>query len=312
MGASIPQLLVNGVALGAAYALIALGFVLVINAVGAVNFAQGDLVMAGGFIAVIITEYLTPWVSENFPDLAFIGPRSSAVGLGLVILPLTMVVMAVLGLLFSALAYAPLRHRSPVSVFISTIAVGLILQHGANAVFGPEPRVGPPLVVGGSFALGPIRLSIQQLSVILAAGCLIAGTGLLLSRSQLGRHLRAVAQDPEMAEAIGISAGRCIAITFALAVALAGSAGMLLSNQFFVAPSDGGLFMLKAYIAVTLGGWGRLDGAAFAALLIGIFEVMMAAFVSYVMAEALLYVGVLLVLLVRPSGLLRETIQRRT
>jgi branched-chain amino acid transport system permease protein len=300
MGDAVPQLLVNGVALGAAYALIALGFVLVINAVGAVNFAQGDLVMAGGFVAVMVAEYLTSWMGVG------------TAGLGLLVLPLTMVIMAALGLVFSLAAYAPLRNRPPVSIFISTIAVGLILHHGANATFGPEPRIGPALVDAKTLSLGPITLSVQQISVIIAAGVLIGATGLLLSRTQLGRRLRAVAQDPEIAEAVGINGARCIAITFALAVALAGAAGMLLSNHFFVTPGDGGLFMLKAYIAVTLGGWGRLDGAALAALLIGVFEVLMAAFVSYVAAEALLYGALLLVLLVRPSGLFGETIQRRT
>ena len=300
MGDAIPQLVVNGIALGAAYALIALGFVLVINAVGAVNFAQGDLVMAGGFVAVALAETLTAWIGGAGPAL------------GLVVLPLTMVIMAVLGLVFSLLAYVPLRKRPPVSVFISTIAVGLIIQHAANAGFGPEPRIGPALFDAQTFQLGLVTLSVQQLAVIVAAGALIGATGLLLTRTQLGRRLRAVAQDPEIAEAIGINGARCIAITFALAVALAGAAGMLLSNQFFVAPGDGGLFMLKAYIAVTLGGWGRLDGAALAALLIGVFEVLMAAYVSYVAAEALLYGGLLVVLLVRPSGLLGETIRRRT
>jgi branched-chain amino acid transport system permease protein len=300
MAEAIPQLLVNGIALGAAYALIALGFVLVINAVGAVNFAQGDLVMAGGFAAVILAETLSAGFGDAVPAL------------GLLVLPLTMLVMAGLGLLFSALAYAPLRGRPPVSIFISTIAVGLILHHAANAGFGPEPRIGPALLQADTLRFGSVVLSVQQIAVIGAAGLLIAGTGALLSRTQLGRRLRAVAQDPEIAEAMGINGARCVALTFMLAVALAGAAGALLSNQFFVAPGDGGLFMLKAYIAVTLGGWGRLDGAALAALLIGVFEVMMAAYVSYVAAEALLYGGLLLLLFFRPSGLLGETIQRRT
>lgn len=300
MADSIPQLLVNGIALGSSYALIALGFVLVINAVGAVNFAQGDLVMVGGFVAVTLAELFVSSTGD------------APIGLGLLVLPLTMAAMAVFGLLFSVAAYLPLRGRPPVSVFISTIAIGLMLQHGANAGFGPEPRIGPPLVDSGAMTIGSIMVSGQQVSVILAAACLITLTGLLLSHTQLGRQLRATAQDPEMAEAVGINGTYCIAITFALAVALAGAAGGLLSNQFFVTTSDGGLFMLKAYIAVTIGGWGRLDGAALAALAIGVFEVMMAAFVSYVVAEALLYCGLLVVLLMRPSGLFRETIQRRT
>jgi branched-chain amino acid transport system permease protein len=115
-----------------------------------------------------------------------------------------------------------------------------------------------------------------------------------------------------MAESIGINGPRCISITFSLAIALAGAAGLLLSNQFFVTTSDGGLYMLKAYIAVTLGGWGRLDGAVIAALAIGLFEVIMATLVSYVVAEALLFAALLLVLFFRPSGLFAEVVQRRT
>ncbi|MBM85870.1 MAG: branched-chain amino acid ABC transporter permease [Rhodospirillaceae bacterium] len=294
------QLLVNGIALGAAYALIALGFVLVINAIGAVNFAQGDLVMTGGFVAVILAD----WLIESEAWTTW--------GLGVLVLPLTMVAMAALGILFSLFAYVPLRNRPPVSVFISTIAFGMMLQHGANAAFGPDPRNGPPLIEAGMVSFGSVGVSLQQISVIVAATFLIGTTRVVLFQTQFGRQLRATAQDQEMAEAIGVDGFRSIGLTFALAVALAGAAGMLLSNQFFVTPTDGGVFMLKAYIAVTLGGWGRLDGATVAAILIGIFEVMVAAVVSYVVAEALLYATLLLVLLLRPSGFLAESIQRRT
>lgn len=293
-----PQLILNGIALGSAYALIALGFVLVINAVGAVNFAQGDLVMAGGFIAVILSENLSSHIGNVFA--------------GLIILPVTILAMGVLGLLFSLCAYLPLRQRPPVSVFISTIAIGLILQHGANAGFGPEPRIGPLLIDGSSISIGSIVVSVQQISIICAAIILVGLIWFLLHRTQLGRQLRAAAQNSEMAQAFGINSTKCIMITFALGVALAGAAGTLLSNQFLVTPNDGGMFMLKAYIAVTIGGWGRLDGAALAALAIGIFEVLVATFVSYVMAEALIYIGLLATLLFRPKGLFPEAIQRRT
>jgi branched-chain amino acid transport system permease protein len=298
---ALPQLVLNGLALGAAHALVALGFVLVINAVGAVNFAQGDFVMAGGFVAVALASVL--------PDqLAFSG---------LLLLPAVLLCGALMGVIFSWLAYFPLRHAPPVSVFISTIAVGIILQQGANGIFGAEPRSGPPVfgdwgVFGeGGLASDGFGLSSQQWGVLLAACVLVGGTDLLLSRTQFGRGLRATAQDPEMARTMGINVVRSITLTFAIAIALAAAAGALLSNQFFVTPTDGGNFMLKAYIAATLGGWGRVRGAAIAALLIGLFEVVVAAFVSYVVAEALLYVTVLLALAFRPQGLFGETIRQR-
>ncbi|MBT6140056.1 MAG: branched-chain amino acid ABC transporter permease [Rhodospirillaceae bacterium] len=292
---ALAQLTVNGIALGAAYALAALGFVLVINAVGAVNFAHGDFVMAGGFLAVAISGYLP--ADLELP--------------GLVVLPLTMLVAAGLGLLLSLIAYFPLRGRPPVSVFISTIAVAIILQHGTNAIFGPAPRAAPPVFGDGQVDLGIASVSMQQVAVIVVAAVLIGAVALVLSRTRFGRRLRAAAQDPEMAEAIGIDVPLMIAVTFALAISLAGATGALLANQFFVSPDDGGNYMLKAYIAVVIGGWGRIHGAVLGALLIGMFEVVVAAAASYVVAEALLYGALLAVLVLRPQGLFGEAEGRR-
>ena len=252
------QLLVNGLALGAAYALCALGFVLILNATGAVNFAQGEMVVIGGFVAV---------------GLAGLLPLP-----GIVLLPAVMALMALLGLVFlRRIAYFPLKSRPPTSVFISTIAVGIILQNLANVTFGPEPRVAPPLLSGGTLHVGGIVLGVQSLAIIAVAGLLIVGQHLLFARTRIGRRLRATAQDREMAEALGIRVNAMIALTFALATALAGVAGLLLANVFFVTPADGANYMLKAYIAATIGGWGRIRGAVFGALLIALFEVVMAA-----------------------------------
>ena len=292
---ALTQILLNGLALGAAYALIALGFVIVLNAAGAVNFAQGELVMAGGFAAIA----LAPLIGE-----------ATALP-GLFLLPLVMALMGLIGAGFAWIAYFPVHKRHQVAVFVSTIAAGLVLQHLANALFGAAPRAGPPLIAGDSLTTGALSISLQQIAVMICAAVLISGTGLFLGRTQTGRHMRAVAQDPEMAAAIGIRPKRMITLSFALAIALAGAAGLLLSNQFFVSPNDGGLFMLKAYIAVTIGGWGRLDGAVIGALLIGLFETLVAAFASYLVAEALLYALLLIMLLFRPSGLLPERARAR-
>ncbi|EWY38386.1 ABC transporter permease [Skermanella stibiiresistens SB22] len=282
----VAQLLVNGLALGAAYALVALGFVLVLNATGAVNFAQGDLVMAGGFLAVALAGSLP------VP--------------GIVLLPLVMGLMALLGLAVSLLAYLPLRNRPPVSVFISTIAVGIILQNGVILLFGPEPKAAPALFGATTVSLGGLVIPEQSIAVIAVAGLLILGQHWLFARTQLGRRLRATAQDPEMARACGIPVTAMIALTFAVGAALAGAAGLLLSNQFFVTPSSGAGLILKAYIAVTIGGWGSVAGAVTGALLIAAFEVVASATVSYSAATAALYLAVLVILTFRPQGLFGE------
>ena len=291
----LAQLLLNGVALGAAYALVALGFVLVLNATSAVNFAHGDTVMAGGFLAVAMAS-LVP------ADLS---------GLGLLLLPGVLVVMAAFGLVLSWLAYMPLRRQPPVAVFISTIAVGIILANGANAIFGAAPRAAPPLFGAGQLHIGTLIVGRQALAIIVVAAVLIAALGLLLGHTQLGRKLRATAQDPEMARALGIDVTAMIGLSFALATAFAGAAGLLLANQFFITPSDGGPLMLKAYIAVVIGGWGSLRGAVGGALLIALFEVVVAAFVSHPVAEGGLFLAVLAILLLRPQGVFGEAAQRR-
>jgi branched-chain amino acid transport system permease protein len=290
----IAQLAINSVALGAAYALIALGFVLVLNATTAVNFAHGEAVVAGGFLAVALAT-LVP--ADTVP--------------GIVLLPAVLLAMAAFGVALAWLAYVPLRNRPPVAVFVSTIAVGIVVANSLNAIFGAAPHAGPPLFGGGQVTLGPLAVGSQALATIAIAGLLLGATGLLLTRSQLGRRLRACAQDPEMARAVGIDLGRMTLVAFALATALAGAAGLMLANQFFVTAHDGDGLMLKAYIAVVIGGWGSLRGAAAGALLIAVFEVFVAAALSQPVAEGLLYLVLFAVLALRPQGLFGEAAQRR-
>ena len=285
------QLALNGVALGAAYALVALGFVLILNATGAVNFAQGDLVAAGGFVAVALAGIL---------------PAP-----GYLLLPLVAILMAALGLAVSAVAYWPLRDRPPVAVFISTIALGIIIQNGLNGLFGAEPRAAPPLFAGGQLEFFGLVIARQSLSIMATAALLIGAVQLLLTRTQLGRRLRATAQDREVAAALGIPVGAMIALTFALAAALAGAAGMLLANRYFITPTHGTDFIVKAYIAVVIGGWGRIGGALAGAMLVALFETVVAAWADYAVATGLLYVAMLTILVFRPRGLFGEAEGRR-
>jgi len=285
------QLAVNGIALGAAYALVALGFVLILNATGAVNFAQGDLVAAGGFLAVALAGVLP------VP--------------GLLLLPLVAILMAGLGLAASAVAYWPLRDRPPVAVFISTIALGIIIQNGLNGLFGAEPRAAPPLIAGNPVEFLGLVIARQSLSIVGVAALLIGGVQLLLTRTQLGRRLRATAQDREVAAALGIPVGTMVAMTFGLAAALAGAAGLLLANQYFITPTHGTDFIVKAYIAVVIGGWGRIGGALAGAMLVAVFETVVAAWADYAVATGLLYAALLTILIFRPQGLFGEAEGRR-
>ncbi len=299
------QILANALALGAAYALLALGFVLILNATGAVNFTHGDMVMAGGYVAIALFSVL---------DLP-----------GALLLPLVAVAMGILGFAFSWFAYFPLRNRPPVSVFISTIALGIVFQNTANAIYGAEPRKGPPLLTEGFVEIAGITVGRQALAIVAVAVLLVVAQHVLLNRTGIGRKLRATAQDRQMAEAIGIPVIRMIALTFALGSALAGAAGLMLSNTFFITPTDGTNYVIKAYIAVTIGGWGSLTGAACGALIIALFEVLFPSLpllfpplgtlapwlFTQTASTILLYVGLLLIMFFRPQGLFGETVQRR-
>lgn len=299
------QLLVNALALGASYALLALGFVLILNATSAVNFAQGDIVMAGGYVAIALHSVL------GWPGAA--------------LLPLVVAVMAVFGVLFSLLAYFPLKDRPPVSVFISTIALGIVLQNSANALIGAEPRKGPALLRDGQIDLAGVTMSEQAIAIVVVAALLIGGQHLLLNHTGIGRKLRATAQDRQMAEAIGIPVNRMIALTFAIGAGLAGAAGLMLSNTFFVSPTDGSNYILKAYIAVTIGGWGNLYGAVCGALLIALFEVLFPSLpvlipvlkttVPWLFTQTastiVLYLALLAIMFFRPQGLFGEKVQKR-
>lgn len=288
---SLLQLVINGVALGAVYALVALGFVFIVKATSAVNFAHGDLVMAGGYAAVTLGSMLP------FPVI--------------VLLPLVAVIMFAVGLLLSLVAYFPLIRKPPATVFISTLLCGIILQNVFVVAFGPSARSGPPLIESGAIRFEGLAVSKQAIGTVVVAGVLIALQYLLFSRTQIGRRLRATAEDRQMAQAVGIPAYTLIAVTFGLGTALAGVAGALLANQFFVSPTGGISLSVYAYIAVVVGGWGSIAGAVIGAMLISVFQVVVSAYVSYAVATGFLYVTLLVIFFLRPQGILGERVQRR-
>ena len=288
---SLLQLVINGVALGAVYALVALGFVFIVKATSAVNFAHGDLVMAGGYAAVTLGSMLP------FPVI--------------VLLPLVAVIMFAVGVLLSLVAYFPLIRKPPATVFISTLLCGIILQNVFVVAFGPSARSGPPLIESGAIRFEGLVVSKQAIGTVVVAGVLIALQYLLFSRTQIGRRLRATAEDRQMAQAVGIPAYTLIAVTFGLGTALAGVAGALLANQFFVSPTGGISLSVYAYIAVVVGGWGSIAGAVIGAMLISVFQVVVSAYVSYAVASGFLYMTLLVIFFVRPQGILGERVQRR-
>jgi branched-chain amino acid transport system permease protein len=298
------QLLLNALSLAAAYSLLAMGFVLVLNATGAVNLAHGSFVVVGGLIAASVGGWL------KLP--------------GVFVLPFVLVGMVLIGGAISLVAYYPLRNRPAVSVFISTISMGAILETSSRLLFGPSPRVGPPILSSGSFQAGGVTFSVQALSMVLLAAVLVGIQYLILSRTTLGKRMRAVAEDREIAAALGMNVNVMILVTFGIAAALAGSAGLMFANTFYVTPGDGEAYMIKTYVAATMGGWGSLRGAVVGASIVAIFEVLVPSLPAILPAlggaQALfsttsstiwLYLAFLVVLFFRPQGLFGEAVQQR-
>jgi branched-chain amino acid transport system permease protein len=274
-----------------AYALVALGFVLALNASGAVNFAHGDLVVLGGAVAVVAGL----WTGLPGPLL----------------LPLVAVALGAAGIVAARVAILPLAARPPEATFVATIALAAIIEQGLTVTMGAAPRTAPSLLGSGSFDVAGLALGRQPLAIVVVGAALVTAVWFLLDRTQTGRRMRAVSADRHMARAVGIPVSRTITLSLVLAGALAGFAGLLLGHQFLVAPTQGAGHMLKAYIAVALGGWGSVPGALLAALAIGAFETFISAGLGDAWASAALYISVLVVLAVRPRGLFGEPLGRR-
>lgn len=274
-----------------AYALVALGFVLALNASGAVNFAHGDLVVLGGAVAVLLASWL------GLP--------------GFLLMPLVALALAVAGVLAAHVAILPLARRPPEATFVATIALAAIIEQTLTVTMGASPRTTPPFLGSGAVTVAGMPLGLQPLAIVMVGAVLVAGLWFLLERTQLGRRMRAVTADRHMARAVGIPVRRYVTLSLALSGALAGIAGFLLGHQFLVTPTQGAGHMLKAYIAVALGGWGSVPGALIGALAIGLFETFVSAEVGDAWASAALYIAVLLVLTLRPRGLFGEPVGQR-
>jgi branched-chain amino acid transport system permease protein len=274
-----------------AYALVALGFVLALNASGAVNFAHGDLVVLGGAVAVLLASWL------GLP--------------GFLLLPLVALALAGAGVLAAHVAILPLVRRPPEATFVATIALAAMIEQTLTVTMGAAPRTTPPFLGSGAVTVAGIPFGLQPLAIVLVGAVLVAALWVLLERTQVGRRMRAVASDRHMARAVGIPVRRYVTLSLALSGALAGIAGFLLGHQFLVTPTQGAGHMLKAYIAVALGGWGSVPGALIGALAIGTFETFVSAEIGDAWASAALYIAVLLVLTVRPRGLFGEPVGQR-
>ena len=285
------QLLFIGVGIGAIYALVALGFVLLIRAASVVNFAQGEFSMLGAYLMVIF-----------------------ATGFGLpyfVSMPIAIIVMAGFGVLFAGATYWPLRHRGQLPVIISTIGASIFLANIVLFLYGPSPEVLPGLFEDPGLEIGGVFMDSQYLAIIVAAALMVLMQYLIFEKTLLGKKLQATSQDKEMASLLGIPVAFMVLITFAYSAALGGLAGILVAPVLFVSVGMGALISLKAFAANIIGGFGNIPGAILGGLSLGIVETFGAAYISVPYKDAIAFALLLAFLLVRPQGLFGEKIAEK-
>ncbi|HEY6003742.1 MAG TPA: branched-chain amino acid ABC transporter permease [Anaeromyxobacter sp.] len=285
------QVLFSGLAVGAIYALVSLGFVLIIRATNVVNFSQGDFAMLGAYALVtFFTMLRLPY------------------GLGIV---LSLAVMAVVGVLFNYGVYYPLRERTYLPVIISTLGAGIFMENVVLALFGPQPQPLAKVFSSPGIELGGVFLDSQYLVILAVTAIAVAFQWFFFEHTLLGKKLQATSQDKEMARLVGIPVAWMIALTFIYSATLGGLAGILIGPILFVSHGMGGTIALKAFSSTVIGGFGDVKGAIVGGLLLGVVEAFAGAYVSVPYKDAFGFLLLFLFLLVRPQGIFGERVAEK-
>ncbi len=291
------QQLINGVALGMIYGLIAIGYTMVYGIIGMINFAHGDIFMIGAFLSLI-----------GFVLVGYMGVTWAPLML-LIVLAFAMAITAAYGWTVERLAYRPLRGSHKLAPLISAIGVSIFLVNFVQIGQGARPKPQPPILSGkitlmdaGTFT---VAISNVQIMIIVLTAALLAGFSFLIARTPLGRAQRACEQDIKMAALLGIDVDRTISFTFVIGAALAAVAGLMVTLYYGVIDFYMGFLAgVKAFTAAVLGGIGSLQGAVLGGLLIGLIEAFWSAYFSVAYKDLAAFTVLVLVLIFRPTGLL--------
>ena len=286
------QTFISGLSLGSIYALIALGHTMVYGIAKMLNFAHGDIIMVGAYTCIVAVGTM------NLPPV--------------VAILLAIAVCALLGVAIEFLAYKPLRQAQPLAVLITAIGVSYFLQNVALLAFGSENKTFPALIklpifeVGGVFIEGITLLTMGVTAVIMVV------LTLFISKTRMGKAMRAVSEDKGAAELMGISVNRTISVTFAIGSALAAVAAIFYGlNYTYIQPTTGSMPGIKAFTAAVFGGIGSIPGAMLGGILMGIIEQMSKTYISTLWSDAVVFGVLVLVLVVKPTGLLGKQIREK-
>jgi branched-chain amino acid transport system permease protein len=293
------QQLINGVSLGAIYALIALGYTMVYGVLRLINFAHGDVYMLGAFAGYFLANALN--LDAN-PSVLW----AIAVTIG------AMAICAGVGVLIERLAYRPVRHHSRLTALITAMGVSLLLEYGGQVVFGATPRFFPQMIRSETYAIGGLQITNQSLLIIVVAVVVMFGLEFIVHRTRIGKAMRATSYNLPVAKLMGINTDFVIAFTFAVGSALAAAGGVMVALAIpRIDPLMGLMTGLKAFVAAVLGGIGNIPGAMLGGLIIGLMETWLSATAYSTYRDAVAFAVLILILLVRPAGIMGSAVTEK-
>lgn len=286
------QQLINGLSLGSIYALIALGYTMVYGVLRLINFAHGDVYMLGAFAGYFIATALN--LDQNPSIFGAIVVTIGAMG-----------ICALIGILIERLAYRPIRNHSRLSALITAIGVSLLLEYGGQVVFGAAPRFFPQMIRSQVYSIGNVQVTNQSLLIIVVAIIVMFGLEFIIHKTKIGKAMRATSHNLAIASLMGINTNFVIAFTFALGSALAAVGGVMVALAIpRIDPLMGLMTGLKAFVAAVLGGIGSIPGAMLGGMLIGLMETSLSATAYSTYRDALAFAVLIIILMIRPAGLL--------
>lgn len=290
------QQLINGLMIGSTYAVVALGFGLIFSVMRVVNLAHPEIFMVGAYVAfVVITRLHVPGQGLGV---------SVAVGVFLLVLVLAMVATGVVGLILERLVVRPTRGTYILTPFIATSGVSIVLQNGAQRVFGPDPVRVPSVIPAHTFALSGVRVTSMQITTVLTAVLIMLALRYYVYHTRWGRATRAVAEKPDVAAACGVNVNLVSQLTVSIASVMAGAAGVTLGLLYSsAAPFMGLLFGLKSFVCMLVAGNRYIEAIMAVGLLLGVVEAMVTGYVSSNLRDAVAFALLLAVLFFRPQGL---------
>jgi branched-chain amino acid transport system permease protein len=286
------QQVINGLSLGAIYALIALGYTMVYGVLRLINFAHGDVYMLGAFAGFYLANALQLDANPSVLWAVFVTMGAMAICAGI-------------GLVIERLAYRPVRHHSRLTSLITAIGVSLLLEYGGQVVFGATPQFFPQMIRAETYAIGGVQITNQNLLIILVAIVVMFGLEFIVHRTRIGKAMRATSYNLSVAKLMGINTDFIIAFTFALGSALAAAGGVMVALAIpRIDPLMGLMTGLKAFVAAVLGGIGNIPGAMLGGLVIGLMETWLSATAYSTYRDAVAFAVLILILLIRPAGIL--------